>query len=37
MVEDSLPTTPPVVARRAPGPDAVATRALVVPFLAPAN
>jgi hypothetical protein len=36
MVEDELPSTPRIVARRAPGTDFVATRPLLAP-LAPAN
>ena len=36
MVEDALPSTPRIVARRAPGADVVATRALLAPR-APAN
>ena len=36
MVEDALPSTPRIVARRAPGADVVATRALLAPP-APAN
>lgn len=37
MVEDTLPTTPRAVARRAPAPDAVAVRTLVAPLVDPAN
>ena len=36
MVEDALPSTPRIAARRAPGADVVATRALLAPP-APAN
>jgi hypothetical protein len=36
MVEDALPSAPRIVARRAPGADVVATRALLAPP-APAN
>jgi hypothetical protein len=37
MVEDALPITPRTVARRTPGPEAVAAWMMVAPFLAPAN
>ena len=34
MVEDALPSTPPIVARRSPGSDALAARTLLVPIAA---
>ena len=37
MVEDTLPVTAPIVARRSPAPDVLTTRAALNPVMTPAN
>ena len=37
MVEDTLPVTAPIVARRSPAPESLTTHAAVIRDMAPAN